>query len=148
MDWGSDPEEYITSSSTSTLIHNLTALPQLQSEQKLKDGCSSYTVDTILESICEHGFSYAVCSRYKGKQSSKMGTRWLLDSRASAHFTFDKNNFINYTPAILQERTPVKTAMHTIYMEGKGTVLIKHLVGDELVTTRFHPVLHIPNISM
>ena len=147
LDWGSDPEEYVTSSPTSTLVHNLTALPQLQSEQKLKDGCFNYAVDTILESICEHGSSYAVCSRCKGKQSSKMGTRWLLDSGASAHFTFDKNDFINYTPATPQEKTPVKTAAHTIYVEGKGTVLIKHLVGDELVTTRLHPVLHIPNIS-
>ena len=32
-------------------------------------------------------------------------------------------------------------------MEGKGIVLIKHLVGDELVTTCLYPVLHIPNIS-
>jgi len=148
LDWGSDDfEECVAPSSFHTSVHNLTASPQLLNESKSKVGCSRYAVDTILESICEHGSSYALCAKCKGKMAKKMGSLWLLDSGASAHFTFDKSDFISYTPATPEERAPVKTAAHTIYVEGKGTVLIQHNVGDQMVTTRLYPVLYIPELS-
>jgi hypothetical protein len=75
-----------------------------------------------------------------------MGTMWLLDSGASAHFTHDIRDFIEYTSFTPSERTPVKTASNVIYIEGKGTVLLQHYVDNKLVTTRLYPVLYIPNL--
>ena len=79
--------------------------------------------------------------------AKKMGSLWLLDSGTSAHFTFDKSNFISYTLATPEERAPVKTAAHTIYVKGKGAVLIQHNVGDQMVTTCLYPVLYIPELT-
>ena len=58
---------------------------------------------------------------------------WLLDSGVSVHFTFDKDDFIEYKP--VSDRQPVKTAAHTIYVEGTGTVLLRHDVNSLPVTT-------------
>ncbi len=52
---------------------------------------------------------------------------WLLDSGASAHFTNNISDFIDYTPIAKSDRMPVKTAAHTIFVEGTGTVLLKAL---------------------
>ena len=64
-----------------------------------------------------------------------MSSMWLLDSGASAHFTNNKNDFIEYTPVSLSERIPVRTASHTIFVEGSGTVLLQHYINDSLVMT-------------
>jgi len=77
----------------------------------------------------------------------EQGALWVLDSGASAHFTYDINDFIEYEKLAPKDREPVRTAAHTIYVEGKGTILLKHKVGDKLVTTRLYPVLHVPDIS-
>jgi hypothetical protein len=78
----------------------------------------------------------------------KMGPLWLMDSGASAHFTSDINDFIEYMPLPPKERSPVKTATHTIYVEGRGTVLLKHYIHNKIVTTHLHPVLYIPQLSV
>jgi hypothetical protein len=76
-----------------------------------------------------------------------MGSMWLLDSGASAHFTHEINDFIEYTPFKPSERSPIATASNVIYIEGKGTVLLKHKVDNKLVTTRLYPVLYIPKLT-
>ena len=43
---------------------------------------------------------------------------------------------------------PVRTAAHTIWVEGQGTVLLRHYLNGTLVMTRIHPVLYIPAIAM
>jgi hypothetical protein len=98
--------------------------------------------------VCEHGNSFALCSKCKGKMVGKMGPLWLMDSGVSTHFTSDINDFIEYMPLPPKERSPVKTAAHTIYVEGCGTVLLKHKVHNTTVTTRLHPVLYIPKLSV
>jgi hypothetical protein len=99
--------------------------------------------------ICAHGLDSAKCSKCKGKHTHDKPNTWLLDSGASAHFTYDKSDFISYTP--ITPRPPVKTAAHTIYVEGKGAVLVKHTVEHlGLKRTRFtrlFPVLYIPEMS-
>ena len=72
---------------------------------------------------------------------------WLLDSGASVHFTFSKNDFIEYTSFSESERLPVGTAAHQIFVEGSGTVLLRHYIDESLVTTRIHSVLYIPAMS-
>ena len=76
-----------------------------------------------------------------------MGSLWLLDSGASAHFMHDFNVFIEYKPLPVDKRIPVKTASNMIYVEGIGTVLLKHKQGNKLVTTCLFPVLYIPQSS-
>ena len=72
---------------------------------------------------------------------------WLLDSGASAHFTNNISDFIEYEPMPVHDRIPVNTATHTIFVEGTGTVLLKHYINETHVTTRVHPVLYIPEMS-
>ena len=48
----------------------------------------------------------------------------------------------------VHDRTPVNTTAHTIFVEGTGTVLLKHYINETHVTTRVHPVLYIPEMSI
>ena len=45
------------------------------------------------------------------------------------------------------ERTPVTTAAHTIYVEGEGAVLLKHMVDGKTIKMRLEHVLHVPQIT-
>ena len=56
---------------------------------------------------CEHKISFTNYAQCRSKVSSM----WLLDSGASAHFSNNKDDFIDYEPS---ERQPVRTAAHTI----------------------------------
>ena len=60
------------------------------------------------------------------------------------HFTNNKDDFIKYEAS---ERQPVQTAAHTIWVEGQGTVLLRHYLNGKLVMTRLYPVLYIPAIA-
>jgi hypothetical protein len=75
-----------------------------------------------------------------------MGSMWLLDSSASTHFTHEIRDFIEYTPFKPSEQSPIATVSNVIYIEGKGTVLLKHKVDNKLVTTHLYPVLYIPKL--
>ena len=72
---------------------------------------------------------------------------WLLDSGASAHFTNNKNNLIEYTPASESDRQPVRTTAHTIWIEGQRTVLLRHYLNGNIAMTRLNPVLYIPAMT-
>jgi hypothetical protein len=62
---------------------------------------------------------------------------WLLNSGASTHFTYSKHDFIKYETIAPNERIAIRTASDTIYVEGKGAVLLEHYEhGHELVVTR------------
>ena len=61
------------------------------------------------------------------------------------HLANNKDDFIEYEPS---EQQPVQTAAHTIWVEGQGTVLLRHYLIGKLVTTRLHLVLYIPAIAM
>src|SRR6201996_3091849 len=63
-------------------------------------------------------------------------------------FTYDINDFIEYKPFGKDDRIAVHTAKHTVYVEGKGTVLITHFENDEEVTTRLYPVLLIKGLHV
>ena len=92
---------------------------------------------------CEHHIAYTKCAECR----QKVSTMWLLDSGASAHFTNNKNDFIDYTPASESDRQPVRIAAHTIWIEGQGTVLLRHYLNGNLATTRLYPVLYIPAMT-
>jgi hypothetical protein len=72
----------------------------------------------------------------------------IRDTGASAHFTNRKSDFISYQPYLQSDMQPVRTAAHMIFVEGSGTVLLWHYVNKTLVTTRVHPVLYIPSMSI
>jgi hypothetical protein len=57
------------------------------------------------------------------------------------------NDFIEYQKYKPHERTPVTTAAHTIYVEGKGAVLLKHKVNGRTVKTHLEHVLHVLQIT-
>ena len=92
---------------------------------------------------CEHDTFLLQCAECRRKVSSM----WLLDSGASAHFTNSMNDFIEYKPADKNNRQAVRTAAHTIWVEGQGTVLLRHYLNGDLVTTRINPVLYIPQMN-
>ena len=154
LDWGDDEEMKYAFSSLNTLDTNtLTVLHPFQSEAKgvlynmseVEEVSKLYNVNFgVLDVLkCEHKISFSQCVKCRQKVSSM----WLLDSGASAHFTNNKNDFIEYTPINDSDRQPVRTAAHTIWVEGQGTVLLRHYLNGTLVTTRIHPVLYIPAIT-
>jgi len=156
LDWGSDDEEYVSSLSIAPYTKNHTvSLPSLKG---FKDGaCKTvvqlsvnkkadlYYVNTISFDLlkCQHNKYLSQCAKCKECTNNM----WLLDSGASAHFTNKISDFIDYTPIAESDRMPVRTVAHTIYVEGTGTVLLKHYITNKLVTTRVSPVFYIPSMS-
>ena len=98
----------------------------------------------LSDSKCKHGQLYIFCRRCKERWTKPT---WLLDSGASSHFCFDWNDFIEYQKYKPHGRTPVTTAAHTIYVEGKGAVLLKHIVDGKTIRTHLEHVLHMPQIT-
>ncbi len=144
LDWGSGDEEYISSLSIVPYTKNCTvSLPSLKGfkagacktvvQPSVKYKADLYYVNTISFDLlkCEHNKYLSQCA--KCKEHTK--NMWLLDSGALAHFTNNISNFIDYTPIAKSDRMPVKTAAHTIYVEGTGTVLLKHYIANKLITT-------------
>src|SRR6201996_8281229 len=155
LDWGSDEEKYVFPSSLCTPhTKDHTVLAPLL--KNIKGGTCNNTVDgsevaqmynmslDVLNTLkCEHSVVFSQCAKCRMKLSSM----WLLDSGASAHFTYNINDFIEYMPFSESERVPVRTAAHQIFVEGSGTVLLWHYINGSLAMTRIHPVLYIPNMS-
>ena len=52
---------------------------------------------------------------------------WILDSGASIHLTFSKNDFIEYEE--LEQPILVRTAANDVFLRGKGSVLLHHKVS-------------------
>jgi len=156
LDWGSDDEEYISSLSIVPYTKNRTVLlPFLKGfkdgacknvvRPSVKNKADLYYVNMISFDLlkCEHNKYFSECEKCKERTQHM----WLLDSGASAHFTNNISDFIDYTPIAKSDRLPVKTAAHTIYVEGTGTVLLKHYIDNKLVITRVNPVFYIPSMS-
>ena len=158
LDWGSkleDAEECVHPSSSSLhTVHQALVSPQLLRKPGLTDGSCKYAYTLKLsESLCEHDVEFALCAKCKGKQlvkaaNARFSPQWMMDSGASAHFTYDINDFIEYKLFGKNDRIAVHTAKHTVYVEGKGTILITHFENDEEVTTRLYPVLLIKGLHV
>ena len=144
LDWGSDDEEYISSLSIAPYTKNHTvSLPSLKGfedgacktvvQLSVNKKADLYYVNTISFDLlkCQHNKYLSQCAKCKECTNNM----WLLDSGASAHFTNNISDFIDYTPIAKSDRMPVKTVAHTIYVEGTGTVLLKHYIANKLVTT-------------
>ena len=105
---------------------------------------STYVAPTVIcnSNICAHGLDFAACSKCKGKETieSFLGQNWLLDSGASAHFTFDKSDFVelhDITPI------PVKTANGMTSITAEGSVLLNY--GSRVYTIA--PVFYVPDLN-
>jgi hypothetical protein len=154
LDWGSDeelkyasPSFYTFNSNTSTVLvpslskgkrtlYNMSLVPEVSKLYKVNFGALNN-----LE--CKHEILLLQCAECRRKVSSM----WLLDSGASAHFTNTLSDFIEYQPANKSDRQAVRTAANTIWVEGEGTVLLRHYLNGNLVTTRINPVLYIPQMN-
>ena len=153
LDWGSNEEMKYTFSSFSTFDTNTSTVlvpsfvnkGECNNMLSVKEVSKLYNVNFgVLDVLkCEHHIAYTKCAECH----QKVSTMWLLDSGASAHFTNNKNDFIEYMPASESDRQPVKTAAHTIWIEGQGTVLLRHYLNGNLATTRLHPVPYIPAMT-
>jgi transposase InsO family protein len=154
LDWGSDDEEYALFSLTAhdADLDIVSARSQRKQEERQYNNMLSSVVSKlysinlgVLDILkCEHDDFFTQCARC----NKRLETLWLLDSGASAHFTNRKSDFISYQPYSQSDRQPVRTAAHMIFVEGSGTVLLRHYVNKTLVTTRVHPVLYIPSMSI
>ena len=112
--------------------------------QDRHSSCALNSSVNVGTSKCEHGELYIFCRRCKEHWTKPT---WLLDSGASSHFCFDLNDFIEYQKYKPHERTPVTTAAHSIYVEGEGAVLLKHMVDGKTIKTCLEHVLHMPQIT-
>jgi transposase InsO family protein len=154
LDWGSDDEEYT--------LYSLTAhdadfdIVSARSRKKQEERQCNNMLSSVVSKLysinlgvldilkCKHDDFFTQCARC----NKRLETLWLLDSGASVHFTNRKSDFISYKPYPKSDRQPVRTAAHTIFVEGSGTVLLRHYVNKTLVMTRVHPVLYIPSMSI
>ena len=154
LDWGTDeeaqyafPSFYAPDTNTSIVLAPLSNIVRgISSNLSLVNNVSNlYNVNIgALDNLqCEHDTFLLQCAECRRKVSSM----WLLDSGASAHFTNSMNDFIEYKPADKNNRQAVRTAAHTIWVEGQGTVLLRHYLNGDLVTTRINPVLYIPQMN-
>ena len=143
LDWGSDPEveEYVCSTSLNLSIHSFTASPQLLKGHGSKDGSSSKDVEYLEDRKCEHGREMAFCTRCTLRDESRIHG-WLLDSGATAHFTNNLDDFIDYEPYNDDERPTIQSANTLAYAEGHGTVLVKHFVGQSPRLLRLTNVIY------
>jgi hypothetical protein len=163
LDWGScDEEQYVFSSLRTSHADDVTELalpPKSQGDGKrngyvylreshvlVPKSLDMYNISSALLDLleCEHNEYFSQCAECI-KRTQNM---WLLDSGASAHFTNNLSDFIEYKPIAKSERMPVKTAAQMLYVEGTGSVLLEHYVADKPVITRVYPVLYIPRISI
>jgi len=103
------------------------------------------SLETSLNKIEPHLSSCAKC-----RDESSRG--WILDSGASVHFTNCKNDLVDYE--VVSDAHPVRTAnaKTPLLIEGKGTVLLGHLVENngkhERKVTRIYPVFYISGLSV
>ena len=67
---------------------------------------------------------------------------WMLDSRASCHFTNNINDFVDYEENVGPERV-VRTANGSTSIAGRGTVIFT--VNNERI--RLYPVFYIPDLN-
>ena len=81
-----------------------------------------------------------VCLTPQDSDKNETEAKWMLDSGASRHFTFNINNYVNYetTAEVL-----VRTANSFTKIVGKGTVIIT----VDRKTVRINPIYHIPDLS-
>jgi hypothetical protein len=82
------------------------------------------------------------CSPCSHECDHKETKEWLIDSGASAHFTNNINDFVEYEE--LTSQTFVKTAKSSTQIRGKGTVILS-LSTSEVV--RISPVFYIPSLN-
>jgi len=80
------------------------------------------------------------------------GAPWLMDSGASKHFTMNMSEFSSYESIPANSKNKVITANGETFIEGKGTVFLKHEVERngqviEQRTMRLSPVYYIPGLS-
>lgn len=76
--------------------------------------------------LCVHRKNWSACARYKGKRPESQSTEWMLDSGASAHFTFERSELVNYQPI----RHHVHTANGVATVSGKGDATIRYARVD------------------
>ena len=88
----------------------------------------------------------------KCKHRVALQEAWILDSGASQHFTNTKDGFLDFEVVRNAPEVNTASANAKLRIEGKGTILLSHLVEDKgsriVKTTRIYPVLYIPGLSV
>jgi len=121
--------------------------------------CCSVPVDLNLlivlnkyySSYCSHNLTFVECSKCKGKKNiekelqkymdSLTMDHWLLDSGASSHFTFVKDDLVDVEE--LENPIPLNTANLLTQITARGMVLIqKHNKVYKL-----DPVYYVPDLN-
>ena len=75
-------------------------------------------------------------------------TLWMCDSGASDHFTFNLNDFSEYTPFGDHDKRWVKTADSLSLLLGEGTIIFKHtLRTGKTHLVKLYPVLYMLSAS-
>jgi hypothetical protein len=95
-----------------------------------------------------HNLAFSKCRECKGKHRDNTSkTAWLLDSGANRHFTYRRDNFVDYTE--LEQPETLHTANSTSRIIGEGTIVIRvpNLDGSYRPVT-IHGVRHCPDINV
>jgi len=91
--------------------------------------------------LCVHRLIYSTCKDCKGKshQEENITLFWILDSRASLHFTGNWENFTTFETLYMP--IPIYTANRSTFITGKGSVVLKHLsINTKEVATTLESV--------
>ena len=101
----------------------------LQNLENISNSCCPVKLDNIIwnqnYNLCKHQQSFAVCPRCKRKASLR--TRWMLDSSASCHYTFELGNF-DWLDYLLKDKcVSVAMANNITYVKAIETVTIYHI---------------------
>ena len=105
------------------------------------------TTDVSVQTGVDRNSSFVTINHCGCSSSSKAEcdetVEWLADSGASMHFTFDKNDFIEYQELV--QKIPVSTANSSSQIVGKGTVVLLLQNGESI---RIFPVYHTPDLTV
>jgi transposase InsO family protein len=106
----------------------------------------------ISNSLNKYNVHASSCEKCKENKMSNEDCHWIMDSGASRHFTPMLSDFADFSP---YDGPILSTAAKStpLQIKGEGTVFLSHLVKNKKgykkeVITRFHPVYHVPGMSI
>ena len=122
----------------------------LQDLENISNSCCPVKLDNIIwnqnYNLCEHQHSFAACPRCKGKASNR--ARWMLDSGASRHYTFEIGDFDWHDYLPKDKCVPVAMANNITYVKAIGQVTICHVNSSrQQCSTIVENVNYIPSLT-
>lgn len=98
--------------------------------------------------ICACGHETSTCVKCKGKGKANGLTRWILDSGASRHFTFNKDELKNYRAYDTPRQTQTANGFGQLLGEGDVDILQVDDKNEPFVILHLQNVVYMPDLSV